>query len=466
MNVTSNEFLFEAAPIAAIAVPGIPALLVPLIGVHPFTRRPSELFAGRLTLVGLWLSFLASIVLAFAWSNGAHRPLAIDFVEIRISSDHGFQVALLVDALSLAMMLVTSTIALLVARFSIRYLHREPGFQRYFISLNVFVAGMQLLVLAGTYDLLLVGWELVGLSSILLIAYFRHRPGPVRGGLRAMVTYRVTDVGLLFAAVVVHHAAETPRFVSFLGSDPWPPTGASLGSGVATVVAALLLVSVAGKSALFPLGGWLPRAMEGPTPSSALFYGALSVHAGVYLLLRSASLFVASTTASIAAFVIGLASALLATAAGRVQSDAKNRLAFATMAQVGLMVAAVGLHLWWWVVVHMVAHVCLRLYQLLRAPSALRDAQEMRAALAELPPARPSLAYRMLPEEARTYLYHLALQRFHMDELVDALVVVPVMRAAHAVIGLDDRFRRLFASAPASTETRVGREESESVVRS
>lgn len=454
--MTSTEFLHRVLPFAAIAVPGIPALLVPIVGLRTLGPTPRESWTGRLSLAGLWLSFLAAVLLCVAWADGARSALEIDLFEIRSASRHGFAVTLLVDELSLVMTSATAMIALLVARFSIRYLHREPGFHRYFLNLNVFVAGMQLLVLAGTYDLLLVGWELVGLSSILLIAYFRHRPGPVRGAVRAMITYRVTDVGLLFAAVVVHHASTaTPSFVHFLGREPWPPMATGPSPEVATVVALLLLVSVAGKSALFPLGGWLPRAMEGPTPSSALFYGALSVHAGVYLLLRSAPLFLASTSASVVAFVVGFVSAIVSTAIGRVQSDAKNRLAFATMAQVGLMVAAVGLHLWRWVVVHMVAHVCLRLYQLLRAPSALRDAQEMRAALAELPPARPSLAYRWLSAGARERLYHLALQRFHMDELVDVLVVTPITRIAHAVASLDARLAGAFipdgpGDAPAS----------------
>jgi len=461
--VTFVEFLHRSIPYAALAVPGIPAILVPLLGLRTFGRNPSESVTGKTTLAGLWVSFLAAIVLWFAWAHGPREGLEVELLDIRSASEHGFVVTLLVDELSLVMMLVTSMIALLVARFSIRYLHREPGFHRYFLNLNVFVAGMQLLVLAGTYDLLLVGWELVGLSSMLLIAYFRHRPGPVRGAVRAMITYRVTDIGLLFAAVVVHHASvASPTFVHFLGRDPWPPIATTLPPHVATVVAFLLLFSVAGKSALFPLGGWLPRAMEGPTPSSALFYGALSVHAGVYLLLRSAPLFVASTSASVAAFVLGFGSAIVSTAIGRVQSDAKNRLAFATMAQVGLMVAAVGLHLWWWVVVHMVAHVCLRLYQLLRAPSALRDAQEMRAALAELPPARPSLAYRMLSPAARERFYHLALQRFHMDELVDELIATPVGKLARAVGRLDDRFVSIFdpgAETPADAPARTDSEE-------
>lgn len=437
------EFTAQSARYAALVAFGIPALLVPILGVRITSSKPAvEATTARLTLSALTVSALASLWLCVAWAQSTQHALEIQLFEVGIASEHGFDFTLLIDSLSLTMMLVTSVIALLVGRFSVHYLHREPGFHRFFVVLNMFVAGMQLIVMSGTLDLLFAGWELVGLASILLIGYFRHRAGPVRGTLRAMITYRITDVGLLFAAVMMHHVFERSDFVHAFGQAPWPPAPAHVASGPATVIALLLLVSVSGKSALFPFSGWLPRAMEGPTPSSALFYGALSIHAGVYLLLVAAPLFLVSNVASGAALLLGIVTAVHATIVGRVQSDAKNRLAYATIAQVGLMVAAVGLHLFYWVVVHMIAHVCLRLYQLLRTPSALRDAQEMRAALEELPPARPSALYRMLPKSLADRVYYLALHRFFQDELLERIGVHPLMVLAHFF----DRFDRGFAA--------------------
>ena len=137
------EFMHRTSPYAALAVPGLPALLAPLLGLRLMrTKPPGELTTGRLTLASLWMSTLASIWLCIAWANSSQHALEIHILEIRIASEHGFDVTLMIDALSLTMMLLTSVIALLVGRFSIHYLHREPGFHRYFVILNVFVAAM------------------------------------------------------------------------------------------------------------------------------------------------------------------------------------------------------------------------------------------------------------------------------------------------------------------------------------
>jgi NADH-quinone oxidoreductase subunit L len=328
------------------------------------------------------------------------------------------------------MLFVSNSIACLVARFSVRYLHREPGFHRFFLLLALFVGGMNLLVLAGSYDLLFAGWEMVGIASMLLIAFFDHRAGPVRGAVRAMVTYRVADIGLLCAGVMLHQTLGSAEFADAFGAGAWPHAASAIPAEAATLIMLALLLSVMGKSAQFPLGGWLPRAMEGPTPSSALFYGALSVHAGVYLLLRSAPLLESSQTASIAVVTTGALTALYATLCGRTQSDAKNALAYATMTQVGLMLVGVGLHLWNWVIVHMFAHACLRLFQLLRTPSALRDAQELRAALRQKPTPRPSFWVRLLPESVLSRIYYLARHRFFLDEWLDSRIVAPLLRLA------------------------------------
>src|SRR5260221_3197583 len=140
--------------------------------------------------------------------------------------------------------------------------------------------------LSGTIETLFSGWELVGLSSALLVGFYHERPAPVRNGLWVWSIYRFSDAALLFAAVVMHHMTGEGDFDKLLGTDPWPAGHALLTEGQAVVVGLLLLVAAAGKSALVPFSGWLPRAMEGPTPSSAIFYGALSVHLGAFLLLR------------------------------------------------------------------------------------------------------------------------------------------------------------------------------------
>jgi len=167
--------------------------------------------------------------------------------------------------------------------------------------------------LAGTIETLFVGWELVGLSSALLVAFFQERPAPPRNGLWIWGVYRISDASLLLAAVVMHHLRGEGDFDQLLGSGAWPEEFSALEPHQALFVGLLLLVAAAGKSALVPFSGWLPRAMEGPTPSSAVFYGALSVHLGAFLLLRISPLLDLSPGLSATVVVIGFVTAIFAT---------------------------------------------------------------------------------------------------------------------------------------------------------
>lgn len=427
--------------VALALVVALPALALAALGISIIARRvPSEAAIARGVSWAIGLSTLLSLALGWAWIGLGGRAVEVHLGAWFAVAGHEVPIVLLLDGLSLTMTLVTNVVCFLVARFSIRYLHREEGFARFFLLLCLFTVGMHVLVLAGSYDLLFAGWELVGIASFLLIAFYWQRGGPVRGAVRAMITYRVSDVGLLVAGVLLHHAAGSGKLAEAFGPGGWTHRAAHLSPAGATTVGLALLLSVMGKSAQFPLGGWLPRAMEGPTPSSALFYGALSVHAGAYLLLRSAPLLEASPVVSAAVAVVGAVTAIHATLVGRTQSDVKSVLAYATITQVGLILVEIGLHLWTFALVHVVAHVFLRLLQLLRTPSALRDAQEIRAALASAPTPRPSPLARALPARFVARVYHLALHRFFLDELLERGVVAPVLAASRALDRLERRW--------------------------
>jgi NADH-quinone oxidoreductase subunit L len=424
--------------LALAAIPLAPALMVGFIGVWLVLRRPlSERTTGALMTASIVGSTAALTFVSAEFVSAGMAPVDARLGGWFSVSDYEFHIALLADRLSIAMAWITDVVALLITRFSTRYLHREPGYTRFFLLLGVFVTGMHVLGLAGSYDLLFAGWELVGLASVLLVAFFGERSGPVTGATRVMVTYRVADVGLLVAGVLLHHIAGSSAFADAYGAQAWPHASTAIPKEGATWVALALLLAVMGKSAQFPFGGWLPRAMEGPTPSSALFYGALSVHAGVYLLLRSAPLIEASPPASVAIGVVGGVTAVYATLVGRTQSDAKNQLAYATMTQVGLMLVAVAAHLWRWTVLHMVGHALLRLFQLLRTPSALRDAEAVRAALGERLTPLPSALSRVLPVRFVSAAYSYALQRFFVDDLLDAWIAQPVIAASRKLDSLE-----------------------------
>lgn len=418
-------------------IPGLPfgafvfvCLLLALRRVHE--RAIARVSAGA--ALGSWA--LASLVAADWLAKGAATGSLHLGTWFRVG-DEGFGLAVTLDALSLTMAGTTALISFLVALFSERYLHREPGYARFYALLGVFTAGMLTLVLAGSFDLLFVGWEAVGLASMLLVGFFRERPGPLHGAVRVMVTYRAADVGLLVGAVLLHQSAGSSEFVHAFGHGAWPGASSHLPTAPATAVSLALLAAVVGKSAQFPLGAWLPEAMEGPTSSSALFYGALSVHAGVYLLLRAAPLLEASPIASLAVGLVGAVTAVTATLSGRAQSTAKDTLAFATITQVGLMLVGVALHLWTWVLVHLIAHAFLRLLQFLRTPSALRDAHELHAALDEAPREHTGMTPKVLSPSAFVNIYFVALHRFFVDPALFRGVVGPIVRLSRALDALD-----------------------------
>jgi NAD(P)H-quinone oxidoreductase subunit 5 len=292
----------------------------------------------------------------------------------------------------------------------------------------LFLLGMVVSALAGTIETLFFGWELVGLSSALLVAYFHERPGPVRNGLRVWSVYRIADAAFLIAALTMHHLTGAGDFDGLMGSGPWPEGVADIGAWQALAVGSLLLLAAAGKSGLIPFSGWLPRAMEGPTPSSAVFYGALSVHLGTFLLLRVSPLLDVSMPLRVAVISLGLVSAVFGTLASRVQNDVKNALAFASLTQIGIITVEIGLGLRYIALIHMIGHACLRTLQLLRAPSVLRDHQMLEDAVGEhltgdeVTPARSATPFQLR-------LYRFAMQRGNLDAMLNDWIVRPFRRA-------------------------------------
>lgn len=420
---------------------GAPAALFLYYAIASLLRiRPAE---ATVALAARW-AFLTSVVATLAL-GGALVAGGFERVSFALGTwfavgDHHFELALVVDWLSVPFTFLTATLCGVIAAFASRYMHREPGFHRFFVLLALFAVGMQLLVLAGSIDVLFAGWELVGVTSALLIGFFHERRDTVRNALRAFTTYRVCDIGLLSAAVLTHHALGTSEFAAMYGVTPWPGGEAPFTAGMTTVVALLLLFAVMGKSALVPFSGWLPRAMEGPTPSSAIFYGALSVHAGPYLLLRNAPLLDASPVAAAVVVGIGAVTALHATMVGRSQTDIKAALAYASATQLGLILVEIGLGLRLVALVHIVGHALVRALQLLRAPSLLHEHHQLEAAVGGHLPHTGAHLERIVPERARRWLYRLSLERGYHDGLLATLVVDPVLRSLALVDRLERRW--------------------------
>lgn len=406
----------------------VPAGTLVAIGLPALLGRPlSERTTTRLVGGGFTTAFLAGLVVL---AMLATRGFATETVHLGTwfsVGHHEATIDLVADGLSVPYVCFSTGLCALVNAFAGKYLHREPGFTRFFVLLALFGTGMNLMVLAGSIDVLFAGWEFIGISSALLIGFFHERTSAVRAALRAFTTYRICDIGLLVAGVVVHRAVGSGDFER-LFAGTWPHATCLVPPATATAVSLLLVFAALGKGAQVPFSNWLPRAMEGPTPSSAIFYGALSIHAGAYVLLRYEALLDAAPLARAALVVIGVGTALHASLVGRVQTDLKGMLAYASMTQSGLIFAEIGLGLRTVALVHIVSHAILRSLQILRSPSALHDRHELEAALGGPPGAGGWSLERLLPASAQRTLYRIALERGFEEMAVMRGVVGPAVR--------------------------------------
>jgi NAD(P)H-quinone oxidoreductase subunit 5 len=349
-------------------------IFMPTVGVFVWlaasmllSKKPMEATVVRFCRIAIGSAFLSALAMAVLLPIGSANEIVLGSW---FSAGHySYEIVMQTDIIAVVYALFTTLLLYVICSFSKRYLHKESGFHRFYLIMLLFALGLLLVSFSGTVELLLVGWEIVGLSSVLLIAFFTRRDQPARNGLWVFSVYRLTDIGLYAAVLYLHLTATGTRFEA-LNSASWAGIPAHEG---AEITALLLILAVIGKSALFPLSNWLPRAMEGPTPSSAVFYGALSVNLGPLLLLRMGDVIANSPLIGWLLIAIGLATVLVGNLAGRVQSDIKSRLAYGSITQLGFIVIEIAFG---WVelaLVHVVAHAVIRTLQLLRAPSLLHE---------------------------------------------------------------------------------------------
>ena len=419
--LTSAGLLAVIAPLALLLLLGAPALV---------GRSLAEKTIGKLTQATVLVGLVSSLVVLATMLIADVRHVPVEVGTLVALPEAGFHLHLkfVFDRLSVPFLILTFVLVGATGAFASRYLHREPGYSRFFLLYAVFLLGMVVATVGGTIETLFFGWELVGLSSALLVAYFQRRREPVENGQRVWCVYRLADAAFLIAAVALHHVAGGGDFGEMSGEGVWPDGVAALSSSQALFVGSLLLIAAAGKSALVPFSGWLPRAMEGPTPSSAVFYGALSVHLGTYLLLRVCPILELSTTLSAMVVALGLVTAIYAAITASVQTDIKSALAYASLTQVGVITAEIGMGFRYIALIHIIGHASLRALQLLRAPSLLHDYHTIENAIGGHLNHEPGAWERKLPAGIRRRLYLLAHHRGELDSLLDRFVVAPFFR--------------------------------------
>jgi NADH-quinone oxidoreductase subunit L len=329
MSPTTFGWLVLLCPLVASAVIGLGF------------RRLRGTSAGWVATLAIALSFACSVGALITLLNRtpAHRELTSKLWNYTVTGGLDAKLSILVDPLSVFMILVVSGVSTLIHLYSISYMRSDKGYVRYFSYLNYFVFSMLLLVLAGNFLLLIVGWAFVGAASYMLISFWYRRTTATKAGIKAFVINVVGDVGLVLGTFFIFRHTGT---VDFLGTFAAAPHVFHHDSTDLVAGTLLLLVGAFAKSAQVPLHTWLPDAMEGPTPVSSLIHAATMVTAGVYLIARMHPLFELAPTAADVGAIVGCATLLIAATIAIVQTDIKRVIAYSTMSQIGYMIMAVS----------------------------------------------------------------------------------------------------------------------------
>jgi NADH-quinone oxidoreductase subunit L len=336
--------LIVLLPLAGFFINGAVALLAPTKKAIPTWVGPGVVgiafLLAIINFVGMLGADLAGPIVRTYWSWMPVGSLQID-------------AALQLDQLSILMTLVVTGVSFLIHVFSVGYMGADPGYARYFSYLNLFVFFMLTLVLAANFPVMFVGWEGVGLCSYLLIGFWFRDREKADAGKKAFIVNRIGDFGLLIGMFMIFAHLGTLDFVAVFEAAPETFV---YGGAVVTAIALFLFLGAVGKSAQIPLYVWLPDAMAGPTPVSALIHAATMVTAGVYLVARAGVLFALAPTAAMTVAIVGAATALFAATIGLVQTDIKKVLAYSTVSQLGFMFVGVGVGAYAAGIFHLMTH--------------------------------------------------------------------------------------------------------------
>uniref|UniRef100_A0A7C5AKA5 NADH-quinone oxidoreductase subunit L n=1 Tax=Desulfobacca acetoxidans TaxID=60893 RepID=A0A7C5AKA5_9BACT len=302
--------------------------------------------------VGLSFALTVAIFLEYLKLPANARPVEVTVFTWIASGTFQAPVAFLVDPLSLIMLLVVSGVSTVIHIYSIGYMHDDPGYPRFFAYLNLFVCFMLILVGANNFLMMFVGWEGVGLCSYLLIGYWYEKKSASDAGKKAFVVNRIGDYGFLLGIFLIFYTFGTVNFREVFALAAKYPVG----SGVITAITLFLFVGATGKSAQIPLYTWLPDAMEGPTPVSALIHAATMVTAGVYMVARCSALYTLAPLSMMVVALIGALTAIFAASMGMAQFDIKRVLASSTVSQLGYMFLACGVGAFTAGIFHLMTH--------------------------------------------------------------------------------------------------------------
>jgi NADH-quinone oxidoreductase subunit L len=403
-------------------------ILFPIVGflVSLVLSRKNETIISWTAFITMGIQLTGVIVyLGFWFWNGMPHLNFKDYVLFE-TAGYEFYIDFYFDHITAVYMFVGAFLTFLVTVYSRYYMHRESGYKRFFNTILFFYIGYNLIVLSGNMETLFIGWEMMGISSFLLIAFYRQRYLPVKNAVKVFSIYRIGDVGLILAMWMSHHLFQENITFEGLNNAELVHEHLMSHSWIGFFIAAMTLVSAAAKSAQFPFSSWLPRAMEGPTPSSAIFYGSLSVHLGVFLMLRTYPIWQEQTSVKILIITMGVVTSLIATGIASVQSSVKSQIAYSSIAQIGIIFVEVAMGWHYLALFHFAGNAFLRTYQLLVSPSVV--SYLIREQFYNFQPRQHSVED-SFPKKLEYSLYMLCIKEWNLDSMMYRFMWTPVKRA-------------------------------------
>ncbi len=348
-------------------------ILIPLLGflTSLFAPKRNEVIISRIAFFSVGIQLAGIFFFTGYWLLNGYPTLNINDIVLFSSLDYVFFIDFSFDKITVVYSLVGAMLTFLVTIYSRYYMHREASYKRFFSTILFFYLGYTIAVFAGNFETLFIGWEILGICSFLLIAFYRDRYFPVKNAIKVFSVYRIGDVGLILAMWMSHHLWHTN--ITFIQLDTYElyHEAFETESWIGVFISMALLLTAAAKSAQLPFSSWLPRAMEGPTPSSAIFYGSLSVHLGVFLLMRTFPFWEQQFSVRVVIGLLGLSTSIIASLIARVQSSVKTQIAYASIAQIGIMFIELAAGFENLALFHFTGNAFLRTYQLLVSPSSV-----------------------------------------------------------------------------------------------
>ena len=400
-------------------------LLVPFLGfvVSIFLPEKNEKLISGIAFGTVFIQFLGLVLFIGFWIFNGSEDLNLKEITLLKTDHYEFFIDFYFDKIGAVYLFVGALLTSMITTYSRYYLHREKGYKRFFNTVLFFFFGYNLAILAGNFETLFIGWEIIGISSFLLIAFYRERYLPVKNAFKVFSIYRIGDVGLLLTMWASHHLFH--ENITFMKLNNYELVNEHLQSHsfIGVFIALCLACAAAAKSAQIPFSSWLPRAMEGPTPSSAIFYGSLSVHLGVFLMLRTYPFWEHQTTMRIAIGLMGFTTSIAASLMARVQSSVKSQVAYSSISQIGIIFIEIALGFETLALIHFAGNAFLRTYQLLVSPSVV--SYLIRDQFYNFQP-KSKKANFFFPKRIENTLYVLALKEFNLEGFLNLVLWKPL----------------------------------------